>query len=198
MGNASVDAYFSADVETDGPVPGPYSMLSFALVYAGSFDGLRFSRPRRFDTTFYAELKPISDRWEPEALAVNGLDRDRLGREGADPSEALSAATEWVRSVAAGRRPILVAYPLSFDWTWMYWYFVSFSTAGSPFNHSGCFDLKTAFAIKAGVPIARAGRDQMNPDLLPKRSHTHHALDDAIQQAELFANVFEWTPNARG
>src|SRR5262245_56668885 len=35
----AVDVYFSADVETDGPIPGPYSMLSFALVQAGRFDG---------------------------------------------------------------------------------------------------------------------------------------------------------------
>ena len=30
--------------------------------------------------------------------------------------------------------------------------------------------------------------------LLSRRRHTHHALDDAIEQAELFANVFTWTP----
>ena len=41
-----LDAYFSADVETDGPIPGPFSILSFAMVYAGSFDGKRFERPR--------------------------------------------------------------------------------------------------------------------------------------------------------
>jgi len=27
-----VDVYFSADVETDGPIPGPFSMLSLGLV----------------------------------------------------------------------------------------------------------------------------------------------------------------------
>jgi hypothetical protein len=42
---AQIDAYFSADVETDGPIPGPYSMLSFALVYAGSFDGSTYEKP---------------------------------------------------------------------------------------------------------------------------------------------------------
>jgi hypothetical protein len=26
--DGNVDSYFSADVETDGPIPGPYSMLS--------------------------------------------------------------------------------------------------------------------------------------------------------------------------
>jgi hypothetical protein len=194
---SQVDAYFSADVETDGPIPGPYSMLSFALVYAGSFDGTDFLRPERLDQTYYAELKPISTSFEPEALEVNGLDRDRLARDGEVPTEALTSAAAWVRSVAGGRRPILVAYPLSFDWTWLYWYFVNFSSSGSPFNHSGCFDLKTAFAIKSDVPIARAGRDHVQESLLPPRPHTHHALDDALQQAELFGNIFEWKRNGR-
>jgi hypothetical protein len=43
----AADIYFSADVETDGPIPGPYSILSFAMVYAGRFDGSRFERPPR-------------------------------------------------------------------------------------------------------------------------------------------------------
>jgi hypothetical protein len=172
-------------------------MLSFALVYAGSFDGEQFLRPTRSEGHYYAEVKPISARWEAEALAVNGLDRDRLMSEGSEPRAAMSKAATWVRTMAKGRRPILVAYPLSFDWTWLYWYFVSFSDSGSPFNHSGCFDLKTAFAIKAGVPIARAGRDQVTSGLRPRRPHTHNALDDAIEQGELFANLFEWTGNGR-
>ena len=40
----NMDVYFSADVETDGPSPGPYSLLSFALVYAGRFNGEIFER----------------------------------------------------------------------------------------------------------------------------------------------------------
>src|ERR1700689_702229 len=75
----TVDAYFSADVETDGPIPGPFSILSFALVYVGTFDGDQFKRVD--DTfTFYRELKPISEGFEPQALQVNGLDRERLLR----------------------------------------------------------------------------------------------------------------------
>ncbi|WP_329414971.1 hypothetical protein OG802_28390 [Streptomyces sp. NBC_00704] len=27
---------------------------------------------------------------------------------------------------------------------------------------------------------------------LPTRPHTHHALDDAVEQAELFANLMAW------
>src|SRR5216683_3725777 len=80
--NSKVDAYFSADVETDGPIPGPFSILSFALVYAGRFDGIRFKRPRDLNVSFYRELKPISDSFQREALQINGLDREKLVRLG--------------------------------------------------------------------------------------------------------------------
>jgi len=186
------DVYFSADVETDGPIPGPFSMLSFGLVYAGRFDGQRFHRPLDYDRGFYAELRPISDRFEPEAMSVNGLDRERLLREGVEPRVAMGRAFDWIRSIAGHAHPVLVAYPVSFDWTWLYWYFVNFSNTGSPFSHSKCFDLKTAFAVKAGLPISRAGRSHLPPELRSQHPHTHNALDDAIEQAEIFANLFEW------
>jgi len=186
------DVYFSADVETDGPIPGPYSMLSFALVYAGSFDGKRFRGPKNFDEHFYRELKPVSENFQPEALRVNGLDRQRLCREGEEPERAMNDACQWIAGFAGGAKPVLVAYPLSFDWAWLYWYFVRFSTKGSPFNHSLCFDMKTAYAVKASVPISEAGRSKILPRLLPDRRHTHHALDDAIEQAVIFERLFEW------
>jgi hypothetical protein len=187
-----VDAYFSADVETDGPIPGPFSMLSFALVYAGSFDGRVFKRPESYDKTFYRELRPISDQFQAEALQVNGLDRNRLCREGTSPEMAMTEASEWVRLVAGSGQPVLVAYPLSFDWTWLYWYFVRFSSNGSPFEYSRCFDIKTALAVKGSLPISDSGRSRIPPWLRPSRQHTHHAVDDALEQAEIFANVFAW------
>jgi len=188
----SVDAYFSADVETDGPIPGPFSMLSFAIVYAGSFDGSRFEPPISYERSLYCELKPISDDFQEEALRVNGLDRARLCREGENPANAMTGAANWVSSIAGTAKPVLVAYPLSFDWTWLYWYFVRFSAVGSPFGYSRCFDLKTAFAVKSGMPIAEASRSKLKASLKSQREHTHHALDDAIEQAEIFANVFQW------
>ncbi len=192
VGKGAIDIYFSADVETDGPIPGPFSILSFALVEAGSFDGLRFERHQGERRKFYRELKPISAGFQADALRVNGFDRDRLVREGEDPEEVMTSAAQWVNEVAGTGQPVLVAYPLSFDWAWLYWYFVQFSRVGSPFNHSRCFDIKTAFAIKAAVPISEAGRSRLFPSLRPEITHTHHALDDAIEQAEIFANIFEW------
>ena len=53
-------------------------MLSFAMVYAGSFDGRSFVRPKDFNEVFYAEIRPISDKFEKEALKVNRIDRAHL------------------------------------------------------------------------------------------------------------------------
>lgn len=189
---SSVDAYFSADVETDGPIPGPFSILSFALVYAGSFDGRHFQRPDNYEQKLYKELRPISQNFEAEALCVNGLDRTRLCREGEDPETAMTEACRWVRTIAGTAQPVLVAYPLSFDWSWLYWYFIRFSADGSPFAYSRCFDIKTAVAVKASIPISEAGRSRVDHALRSRHAHTHHAVDDAIAQAEIFANVFEW------
>jgi 3' exoribonuclease, RNase T-like len=193
------DVYFSADVETDGPIPGPFSILSFALVYAGRFDGNRFERPCDLKLSFYRELKPISDSFEAEALRVNGLDRAQLITSGVTPERAMTDACLWVKEVAKSDRPVLVAYPLSFDWSWLYWYFVRFSAYKSPFGYSRCYDIKTALAVKGHIPIGEAGRAQLPQSLRSDRQHSHNALDDAIEQAEIFVKVFELEgPNGGG
>ncbi|MGJ3260547.1 MAG: 3'-5' exoribonuclease domain-containing protein [Rhodospirillales bacterium] len=186
-----MDVFFSADVETDGPIPGPYSALSFALVYAGSFDGEQFVRPKSYETYFYRELRPISEMYQEEALAVNGLNRDQLLAIGDDPKSAMSEAYDWVNEISGPNNPVLVAYPVSFDWTWLYWYFTCFSPKGSPFGHSQCFDIKTAYSVKNKTLMRNSSRSKLPKALLPSRPHTHNALDDAIEQAEIFANVFE-------
>jgi hypothetical protein len=185
------DVYFSADIETDGPIPGEYSMLSFALVYAGRFDGTTIERPVDYAESFDAELRPMAERFQPEALAVNGLDRDHLLVHGRDPREAMGDAAAWVRAHLHGGTPILVAYPLSFDWTWLYWYFVHF-LGSSPFNHSRCLDLKTAIAIRGRRPVAASGHDKLPAALRPTHPRTHRALDDAIEQAQILANLYAW------
>ena len=58
--------YIMVDVEADGPIPGDYSMVCFgAIVVEPSLD-----------RTFYGRLKPISEKWIPEALQVSGFTRE--------------------------------------------------------------------------------------------------------------------------
>lgn len=184
------DVYFSVDVETDGPIPGPFSMLSFAIAYAGAYDGQTFYKPPGEVKTFYRELKPISERFEQEALAVNGLDRTALSISGASPEIAMTDAAAWIREVSGSGSPVFVAYPLTFDWSFIYWYFVQFSRTGSPFGFSRAFDIKTAVAVSLKQTIVGSGRIHVPDELKSHMPHTHNALDDALEQAEVFQNVF--------
>lgn len=188
------DCYFSADVEADGPIPGPYSMLSFGLVVAGTFDGSTFvAADLDAPETFYRELRPVSDEHDPAALAVSGLDRDRLRVEGVDPAVAFADAAAWITATAGDRRPVLVAYPLSFDWMWLHWYFVRFTGGFGPFGVADCLDVKTMIATALGVTVGDAHKRGLPPALRSDRPHTHHALDDAIEQADVFARLFAYT-----
>jgi hypothetical protein len=185
------DIYVSADIESDGPIPGRYSMLSFGLAVAGRFDGEAFAPSDPAAATFYRELRPISDDLVPEAVRVSGLDRDLLVAEGADPARAMAEAAAWVEQQASGARAVLVGYPVVFDWMFLHWYFVRFC-GSSPFGFSGALDMKTMYQQKARVPVGRAGRDDLPAELRSNRPHTHNARDDAVEQGDIFARLFEW------
>jgi len=197
------DMYFSVDVEADGPIPGPFSMLSFGVAVAGVRTAADRSDPTQgfepFDPTartFYRELRPISPDFDPAALAVSGLDRAALLAGGTEPAVALTEFDAWVRATAGEARPVVVGYPACYDWMFLYWYLIRFAGT-SVFGHSGCLDLKTLYATKAGVPLSGAVKARMPRHLLSRRPHTHHALDDAIEQAELCANLMAWSGRDR-
>ncbi len=84
------------DIEADGPIPGPYSMLSLGAAVAGFQDARGFTAADPQQQTFYRELRPISEEFDPQALAVSGLDRERLKAEGSEPEVALTEFGEWV------------------------------------------------------------------------------------------------------
>ena len=124
---SAFDVYISVDVEADGPIPLVHSLSSLGASVAGRYDGKAFTRADPTEQTFYAELQPISDEFDPEAAAVAGLDREALKRGGEEPVAAMTRFAEWVREVAAEGRPVFVAYPASFDWTWVSIYLAKFA-----------------------------------------------------------------------
>jgi len=59
-------SYIMVDGESDGPIPGDFSLVCFGAVVVR--DGLADS--------FYGRLRPISEKREPGALAVSGFTRE--------------------------------------------------------------------------------------------------------------------------
>ncbi|WP_433435320.1 exonuclease [Nonomuraea sp. CA-141351] len=170
------ELYVAVDVEADGPIPGPYSMISLGMAVAG-----------RAELTFYTELRPISDDFVPAALAVSGLDRDRLLREAPAPEEAMAAAARWVNGLREIGRPVFLAAPAVWDGMFVHWYFMRF-TGKSPFGATGSgVDLRSYWMGRTGCEWVETRKGAIKHQLeLEGVPHTHHAGEDAAELAQVF------------
>jgi DNA polymerase III epsilon subunit-like protein len=151
------------DIEADGPYPGPYSMISVGAVLLDE----------SLDTTFYGQLRPISEEWVPSALAISGFSREEtLAFD--DPAEVMTRFKAWVEGIERG--PCwFIADNAGFDWAFVNFYFHRFCGA-NPFGHNSQ-DLQSVYK---GVV-----RDMAQDfDHLRETTHTHNALDDARGNAE--------------
>jgi ribonuclease T len=169
--------YISVDIETSGPIPGEYSMLS---VGACSVDN--------DEKTFYAELKPLSDNAVPESLAVTGFSLEALRIDGVEPVLGMANLVKWLGEVVpAGAKPVFVGLNAPFDWSFVNYYLVRL-VGSNPFGHSA-LDIKALYMGATGCTWTQATSNHMAKRLNPKKRGTHNALDDALYQAELFRLV---------
>jgi DNA polymerase III epsilon subunit-like protein len=191
---AAQELYVSVDVEADGRVPGPFSLVSLgacAAAVRSPTGEISVLDPAAH--TFYRELRPISSDWDPQALEVSGLTREHLETNGVEPARAMTEFAEWVDSLSRQyeANPVFAAYPLGFDWQFTYYYLLVFAKR-SPFGHSAHFDMKTAYALLANSSVRDAVKRNMPRSVLGRRPHTHNALEDAQGQADLLAALLTW------
>ena len=177
------EIYVSTDVEADGPIPGPNSMLSFGSA--------AFTITGELLSTFSANLEllpgaspdPKTDAWwksQPEAWAACRKDCQF-------PETAMRAYVAWLRSLPG--KPVFVGYPVAYDFMFVYWYLIRFA-GESPFSHSA-LDIKTAAMVALGSSYRDATKKNMPRSWFGEEPHTHVALDDAIGQGVLFCNIFK-------
>ena len=185
------EVYISVDVETDGPIPGPNSMLSlgaaaFKRIGSGKTKTNDFEMVGTFSVNL-AELSgasadPSTAEWwktQPEAWAACREDVQ-------PPLPVMHRFSDWV--TAFGVKPVFVGYPAGFDFLFVYWYLVKF-TGKSPFSFSA-LDIKTFAMATMGIDYRDVTKRSMKPYLPVGKPHTHVALDDAIEQGELFCNLY--------
>lgn len=171
------EVFVSVDVETAGPSPSRYSLLSIGACLVDD--------PAR---SFYIELKPVTDDFEQGALDVSGLSMEALREGGTDPEAALLAFEQWLAGeVPPGSRPIFTAFNVGFDWMFVNDYFHRY-LGRNPFGHSA-LDIKAYFMGMAGSSWAATSMRHLAPRYLGDRQLSHNALDDAKDQAELFRGI---------
>jgi len=151
------------DIESDGPIPGDYSMISFGAVLVND----------NLNTTFYGKIKPISDKYDPEALAVSGHTREEvMGFE--DPQKVMSDFADWIKNICKDR-PIFISDNNGFDWMFICWYFHHF-TGNNPFG----FSSQNLGSLFKGIE-----KDTFKTfKHLRQTKHTHNPVDDAKGNAE--------------
>lgn len=176
------EIFICVDIETAGPVPSRYAMLSIGacLVYNTS-------------ENFYIELKPDRNEVIPEALSISGLVMEELQQKGTKPADAMRAFADWIKGVTPEpSRPLFVAFNAPFDWMFINDYFHRYLGV-NPFGHSA-LDIKAYFMGQMGVNWADTSMQRISSFFLEERRLTHNALRDAQDQAEIFLKILKANP----
>lgn len=176
-----VEIYVSTDVETDGPIPGPHSMLSFASA--------AYLADKTLVGTFSANLETLPEAtgeastmkwWKTQPSAWEACRRNLR-----QPEEAIKEYVEWLKALPG--TPVFVGYPAVFDHMFIQWYLIRFA-GESPFSFSG-LDIKTFAWAMLKTNFRETVKSAMPKRWFDDLPHTHEALDDALEQGALFCNM---------
>jgi DNA polymerase III epsilon subunit-like protein len=173
------EAYISVDIETAGPNPSQYSLLSIGACLV--------SQPQQ---SLYIELQPINNALLPEAFEIHGLSIEILMEEGVSPGEAMSRFEAWLHEVVpADQLPLFVAFNAPFDWMFVNDYFHRY-LGHNPFGHAA-LDIKAYYMGFSGCSWRETAMRDVSFNLLDGRKISHNALEDAIDQAIIFTRLYE-------
>jgi hypothetical protein len=162
---------FVVDVETDGPAPGLYSMVWLGIVRLDA----------KLVTTFESKLRPISEHFIPEALAVSGLTRTETLKF-LDPQSEMEHLVKWLNDhTYKGTTPELWSDNNGFDAAFLNYYLWRY-VGHNPFGHSSrnISDRYQGFKSQrfAGQRLPRSFQS------LRRTLHDHNPVNDARGNAE--------------
>lgn len=170
------EIYLSVDIETSGPLIATHSMLQI-----GACD---VDAPSE---RFEAILKPISEAADPSAMEIVGKPLTYFETEGEDPATAIPRFSEWVALRARTGTPVFVAFNAGFDWGFVNWYFLSYTDV-NPFGVAP-LDIKAYYAGLSGSKWEDTRSSRLPERFSSPKRHTHDALDDAVEQADMFRRM---------
>ena len=175
------EIYVSTDVETDGPVPGLNSMLSFGSA--------AYLADKTLIGTFSANLEMLPGAsghpetmkwWETQSKAWAAC-RQNLR----SPEQAMPEYAAWLNALPG--KPVFVGYPVVFDYMFVQLYLHKL-TGSSPFSFSA-LDIKTYAMALLKTDYHDTVKSVMPKQWFDALPHTHLALDDALEQGALFCNM---------
>jgi len=175
----SEDFYIIVDVETSGPTPEQYALLSIGAC--------TISVPRQ---TFYIELQPDVEEELEEAMQINKFSLNDLRETGLPPREALTQFSNWIYGVLPeNRKAVFTAFNAPFDWMFVNHYFYKY-VGINPFGHKA-LDIKAYYMGVYGVSWSDTSHNKISAKLTHNQELPHHALKDAVMEADLFEMILE-------
>lgn len=170
------ELFIAVDVEADGPIPGPYSMIALGMAVVGMPD-----------QNFYSEIRPISEEFVPAALSVSGLSRAHLMLAAPTAESVMQSAANWINELRKVGRPVFLAAPAVWDGMFVHWYFIRY-LGKSPFGTTGSgVDLRSYWMGYSGCEWKDSRKGKIKFELALKNlKHSHHAGDDARELATVF------------
>lgn len=180
--------YFCLDIETNGPVPALYDMVSVGIAVVHEED-TQWTRGE----DLYLEFRPEAPESDPEAAAIHGLDLSRLAREGLSRREGCERIRDWVIArTDPGTKAVFVGHNAPFDWSFIAWYFAA-EKMDNPFGYKGMCTKSLAAGV-LGLHWLDTGKDTLSGRLgMPEEDTTqkHRADYDARYQADLLIRLLE-------
>lgn len=175
------EIYVSVDVEADGPIPGPHSMLSLgAVAYTARGDFLGdFSA--NLETLSGATGHPKMTAWWQQFPAAWAACRENPRA----PTAVMGEFADWLEALPG--TPIFTAWPATWDFMWVYWYLIQF-TGRRPFSEHG-IDIRSYAMGMRRREFGKSGKNYLPKRWIPAHPHSHVALEDAREQGELFINM---------
>jgi len=181
------EIFVSTDIEANGPIPGPNSMLSFGSV---AFDLTDPDNPVEVGS-FGRNLLEIEGSAPDPATMTEFWDKNPVAwaicrQDTVDPKVAMLEYVDWLKSLPG--KVVFVGYPATYDFMWVYWYLMRFAGT-SPFKFQG-LDAKTYASAVLKVPFHDVGKRSMPKEWFDEKlEHTHLAVDDAREQGVMFARM---------
>lgn len=152
------------DCETDGPFMPEYSMVCFGAVIVEP----------TLSKTFYGKIRPISEKWNPEALAVSGFSREEHLKFD-EPEKVMKDFADWLKE-NIGSNPIGISDNNGYDFGVCLNYYFHKYYGSNPFGWSSR-RISDLFCGAEYDMFYKWKKHRIT-------NHSHHPVDDAVGNAE--------------